>query len=912
MRTSKRILTTLWAMVAAYTAVAQVTTSPAIIQRDHMGEITVIFNPNEGNKGMVGATACYAHTGISYYLSDDPNKEVRDWQNAPEWCSKLPKHQMTKNAEGNWELKITPNMYEYYGIGADSVEVTQLCFVFNNGVKGGKEGKNVDGKDIFVNVVEAGLSASIETSASEISAMGDVINLTCHATQDATLSLSLNGTVVKSGSGKEMTYSQTLSTGGVYVFTLTATTATGSATATFTTRIPAVSVRANRPAGIVNGIYYDKADPTKVTLCTYAASTTAPAKCVYVVGDFNNWTISEEYQLKQANDSAYFWITLTGLTPKEEYAFQYVVVRADGTVKRISDLYSEKLLTPEDQYEPKTVDPTLKDYPKQGDGYVSVFQTSKVPYQWSDATLNFKRPNKNNLVIYELWIYDYTPARSILALWERLDYLQALGVNAIELMPVCEFDGNYNWGYSPNHYFALDKAYGTPDMLKAFVDECHRRGMAVILDMVFNHATGNNPMNKLYPEGTDLTSNPWFNAIPPHGNNVFQDWNHDFLPTKTMFKRALQYWLEEYKVDGYRMDLAQGFCGTSKSSVETNITDYYNTVKSISNDAYFILEYWNESGMPSQQTMVNKGMLCWGGGGGFNYAYCQTAMGWLNDSKDGGFSDMGDGYVTFCNSHDEERPFFKAKQWGAGTMTTDVAVRSHRVPLNIAFNVLLNGSHMFYQYDELGYDYSKYQDENECFGTDDEGNYQLTEKDGVKVVNYDVKTAKKPRPESRGFFDQGPRMDAYRQVAQLIQLRTKLIPEVFEGNPTAVSIAKGKEVRTIQWGSNVYIVGNFSATAPQTATLPAGNWFDYLAGGTAVAGNTSITLQPGDLKIFTYKAVPLPTVPAAFDFVTGIGAITPDLVPSTGSYKILHNGSIYIVLDGVYYDLMGRRIGNEL
>ena len=104
----------------------------------------------------------------------------------------------------------------------------------------------------------------------------------------------------------------------------------------------------------------------------------------------------------------------------------------------------------------------------------------------------------------------------------------------IELMPVTEFDGNNNWGYSPCLYFALDKAYATPTQFKQFVDACHQRGMAVILDMVFNHATGNNPMNKLYPKTSedvtlsDLRFNPWFNVTAPHPDNVYEDWNHDF------------------------------------------------------------------------------------------------------------------------------------------------------------------------------------------------------------------------------------------------------------------------------------------------------------------------------------------------------------------------------------------------
>ena len=95
-------------------------------------------------------------------------------------------------------------------------------------------------------------------------------------------------------------------------------------------------------------------------------------------------------------------------------------------------------------------------------------------------------------------------------------------------------------------------------MYKTFIDECHKRGMAVILDMVFNHATGLNPMNKLYPYGSELAQNPWFNVTAPHSDNVYEDWNHGFEPAHEMFTRVFQYWLTEYKIDGFRLDLSHG------------------------------------------------------------------------------------------------------------------------------------------------------------------------------------------------------------------------------------------------------------------------------------------------------------------------------------------------------------------
>ena len=638
-----------------------------------------------------------------------------------------------------------------------------------------------------------------------------------------------------------------------------------------------------RPAGVSNGIYYG-ADGTSVTLCTYAASKTASAKRVFLLGDMTDWKLSADYQLYK--DGNYFWITLTGLTPGQEYRFQYAVERADGVKKQISDLYSEKVLHPDDQYEPKKVNPDLLDYPtgKGADGYVTVIQPGKPKFEWSDATLNFQRPDKNNLVIYELWIYDYTEGRSLKSLMKRLDYIQNLGVNAVELMPICEFDGNYNWGYSPNHYFAPDKAYGTETMYKTFIDECHKRGMAVILDMVFNHATGLNPMNKLYPYGTDLANNPWFNVNAPHSDNVYEDWNHGFAPAKEMFTRALQYWLTEYKVDGYRLDLSHGLCSDQPNTSVANLKYYYdNGVKAVAPDAYMILEHWGSNMGTERPQLISYGMQCWNN---TTNAYCQTAMGWLKDGD--GFSDANkDGYVSYCESHDEERMQYKVKKYGNGDLKTNIPARLGRVAENVAFNVLLNGSHMVWMWEEIGYDFSI--------------NCDIDHPD---AYSESYRCSKKPRPELRSYFTKADRVAAFTKCAQVITLRTQLMPSVFEGNPTSVVIGSGAKLRKIQWGNDVFVAANFDVTGNQAVTLPSGNWYDYLEGATRASG--TYTLAPGELKVFTGEPVQAPT----FADIQKRDHTPIDNVESgeLKTYKILRNGQVRIVRDNKVYDLMGRLV----
>lgn len=642
-----------------------------------------------------------------------------------------------------------------------------------------------------------------------------------------------------------------------------------------------------RPAGVSNGIYYGD-DGTSVTLCTYAASKTESAKRVFLLGDMTDWKLSADYQLFK--DGNYFWITLTNLEPGKEYRFQYAVERADGVKKQISDLYSEKVLHPDDQYEPKKVDPDLLDYPagKGADGYVTVIQTNKPKYVWSEATLNFKRPNKNNLVIYELWIYDYTEGRSLKGLMKRLDYIQNLGVNAIELMPICEFDGNYNWGYSPNHYFAPDRAYGNEEMYKTFIDECHKRGIAVILDMVFNHATGLNPMNKLYPYGTDLAKNPWFNVTAPHSDNVYEDWNHGFEPAHEMFIRALQYWLTEYKVDGYRLDLSHGLCSDKPNTSVANLKDYYEKgVKAVSPDAYMICEHWGSNMGTERPQLISAGMQCWNN---TSNAYCQTAMGWLKDGD--GFGEANkDGYVSYCESHDEERMQYKAKKYGNGDLKENTAARLARVPENVAFNVLLNGSHMLWMWEEIGYDFSI--------------NCDL---DHPNAESESYRCSIKPRPDAigRNYFTNKNRVAAFIKCAQVITLRTQLMPSVFEGNPTKVDVGTGKKLRTIQWGSNVFVAANFDVSSNQAVTLPSGTWYDYLEG--ASPANGTYTLAPGELKVFTGTQVIAPT----FDDIQkrdpqGIEDVTPSQSNVQGK-KIFRDGQLLILRGDKVYTITGTRI----
>jgi len=852
---------------------AQVTTNPSSIANGYTGQIVITFDPNQGNGGMKGATKCYAHTGLitSASTSDD------DWKYCfMSWRDENAKTAMTKNQDGTWSLVIN-NMYSYYGCPT-STTIKKLAFVFNDGKSGSKEGKATGNKNIYVTVEPGVVSLDTKFESGIGSYVEQNVNysIVCTASKSATMTLYLDGVQQASQTGTKMTKSVQFAELGAHTLKLVAVSGTEKDSTTIKTTAIAATVEEARPAGLQMGVTYHEAT-NKVTLCTYAAgckyandpNTLEHAVAVYVIGNFKNnkWTQDEQYRMKR--DGNYFWLTIEGLTVNREYDYQYLVIRADGTVKKISDLYAHK----------------VKASVSGADGYAACFQTAQEPYQWSDATLHFKRPDKNNLIIYELWIYDHAKGRNLQGLMSRLDYFSELGVNCIELMPVNEFDGDQSWGYSPNHYFAVDKQYGTPNDLKLFVDSCHARGIAVVLDMVLNHSTGNNPMNKLYPYGDDLKYNPWFNVSAPHPDNVYEDWNHDFGPTHQMMMDVLKFWMDEYKVDGYRLDLSHGLCGKSYNAV-TNLKDYYNNAVK-PRGGYMMLEHWGSNMGSDRPNLVDAGMMCWEN---TSHAFFQVAEGWLNNGDDLGNANK-DNYVSYPENHDEERSMAAAKLWGAGNLSTSEAARAARVPLTLGFQCMLNGPQLFYHYTEQGFDIAKFQNAAGNYGEGEDGKcaYSKSTCDGKNYKMY---------PKNPFMYnwtsDTAIHMQAMRRVGKIIRLRTRYMPEVFVGNPSSATLSSGQKLRKITWGNNVAVAGNYSATENQTYYPPSGTtWYDYLAGGTLA--QSSYTLKPGEIVVLTGKKG------------VGLSELTSDSQPSVAQ-KVLVDGKIRIVVNDAMYDLLGAKV----
>lgn len=602
---------------------------------------------------------------------------------------------------------------------------------------------------------------------------------------------------------------------------------------------PADPAKETMPSGCVHGINYNQ--DGSVTLVLYDKDKkNASYDWCYVIGDFSQWQRKSEYAMKRDDAAGCWWYTFTGIDPDKEYMFQYYLGKKDGTVAKVHDPYTEIVYDGyNDKYITSTTYPDLPAYPEGTSGLVSAFKVNKDSYSWQNSSFSVSDPD--DLVIYEMHFRDFTSTGDINGAMEKLDYLQDLGVNAIELMPVQEFEGNDSWGYNPCSYFALDKAYGTRNMYKEFVDACHSRGIAVLVDVVYNQATGAHPYAKLYWDATNnktASNNPWFNVDAPHPYSVFHDWNHEFDLTREHVKNSLRYLLYEYKVDGFRFDLTKGF--TNKSSTESTasnydqsridiLKDYNDAIRNVKSNAIVILEHF--CAQDEEKALAQAGMKVWRN---MNNAYCQSAMGFSSDSDFSGLwtgSSMPFGsYVGFMESHDEERTAYKSKAYGNSAIMGSVAARMKREALNAAFFLTVPGPKMLWQFQELGYDVS---------------------------IETGGRTGKKPLHWE--YYDDADRKALYDTYASLLKFR-KENPEFFKSDASfswkvgTSNWTSGRTITCKAGNKSFVVVGNFD-TAEHTITvsLPSsGTWYSYFDLDKSYTGSSvSITLGSGEWKLLT-------------------------------------------------------------
>ena len=607
-------------------------------------------------------------------------------------------------------------------------------------------------------------------------------------------------------------------------------------------------VEQSMPANLRHGI--NVVDNSTVALVLYDKDNNGSSKdYAYVVGDFNDWTLANDAssQMYRDNAAGVWWIELHNLDGAREYAFQYYVGKDGEQPTRIGDAYCEKILDPyNDKYITSATYSDPMDYPEKGIGFVSVFRIQRDNYHWAHPNVVIE--DKGDLVIYEILLRDFTTQGNLHGAMEKLDYIKSLGVNAIELMPVQEFEGNESWGYNPMFFFALDKAYGTRTMYKEFIDACHARGMAVIFDVVYNHATGAHPFARLYWDASKnktAKNNPYFNVDAPHPYSVFHDFNHSSSLVRDYVKQNLAYLLEEYNVDGFRFDLTKGF--TQRKCTEQTasnfdperisvLKEYNEAIKAVNPDALVILEHFCTTNEESQ--LAGDGMMLWRNA---NHAFCQTAMGYGTDNDFSAITTYRhqmpqDAWVGYMESHDEERMGYKQQAYGKGLMKSDLAARMQQLGANAAFALLTPGPKMIWQFGEMGYDFSINSKPDGSVGSSGD-------RTGKKAIRWDYLDV----PERKALHD---------DYASLLELRAAH-PALFEQDAI-----KSWKVNTSYWsagryihlesvaGEALFLAGNFTEAEIATSEeLPGGNtWYDY-ATGEQVTSST-VSLKANDYRLF--------------------------------------------------------------
>ena len=412
------------------------------------------------------------------------------------------------------------------------------------------------------------------------------------------------------------------------------------------------------PEGVQHGINYNEDNSVTFVLYDQDKSKQNHRYC-YIVGDWNGWERKDEGAMFWDGSQGCWWITLDGFDADKEYRFQYRLGTSGGGDIYVSDPYTEIVY---DEWNDQYID-GVPAFPEGARALVSAFQINRPAYTWQNS--DFKVEDKHDLVIYEMHFRDFTTSQNIAGAMDQLDYIEDLGVNAIQLMPIQEFDGNLSWGYNPNHWFALDKYYGTREQYKEFIDECHGRGIAVIVDVVYNHATGSHPWAKMWWSGNATAeNNPFFNVTPTHPFNVYHDMNHENPMVKEHVKKSLEYLLTEYDVDGFRFDLTKGFTQTDSGGDNGDVAKwgrydqsrvdilkgYADHIWSVNDNAVVILEHlsdWDE-----ENVLAEHGMQLWRN---VNHEYRTAVTGGTGDFTNMYSTAPFGGFVGYMESHDEER-----------------------------------------------------------------------------------------------------------------------------------------------------------------------------------------------------------------------------------------------------------------
>ncbi|MCD0464016.1 alpha-amylase family glycosyl hydrolase [Flavobacterium sp. ENC] len=808
--------------------------------------------------------------------------------------------QMDSPSNGSWTASNEASKFTY-NAGTDTYTKTFVPSVYFNRSGIGRMGFLVKAKDgsggkqsqdivVEVGSFQATLTAPAENSASIIASGSNFTVSATNTNGAASYTLKANGTTINTNAAaSSYSYSHTNITSN-QSYELTIVQGATTILKKFSVIVNPNTVSAAMPAGLVDGINYNAGDATKATLVL-----DAPFKdFVYVAGSFNNWQPSSAYAMKKDPTSGKFWLEITGLVSGVNNTYQYWVVDAtplanSPSLVKTADPYSTLVLSPyDDAGIPSASYPNMPVYPTGQNFEVTVLKTGQAPYNWQ--VTNFTKPEKDKLVVYEVLVRDFDAARNYQSLIDKIDYFKNLKINAIELMPVMEFEGNESWGYNTSFHMALDKFYGTSDKLKELIDLCHQNGIAVILDVALNHAFGRNPMVRMWmndPDGDGFGSptaeNPYFNMVAKHTYSVGEDFNHQSLKTQNYVDRVIKQWIQEYKIDGFRWDLTKGFTQACTASDEpcTNgyqqdrvdvLRKYADYSWSLDPTHYTIFEHLGSDSEEQQwanyrvNETPSKGVMMWGK---MTDPYNELSMGYVSNisrmtSGSRGFT--ANRLMGYAESHDEERLMYKNIQYGASNGTYNVKTLNtalSRMSAIGAVSLLVPGPKMIWHFGELGWDDSIFTCNNG------------TVNDASATISGDCKLDTKPQPQwVENWLGNSNRNKIYNDWAKMITLKTT--EPVFLGTPTianASSLSVNIKITNANLAStqlkDVLILANFGLTAQNVATgfQYTGTWYNLMDNTTINVTDAAapINIPAGEYRIYGNKQASL----AIADFEKG-------------------------------------------
>ena len=802
-------------------------------------------------------------------------------------------NQADSPSNGSWTASNEASRFTY-NAGTDTYTKTFIPSVYfgRNGIgrigflvkaKDGSGSKQSQDAVVEVGAFQVNLTSPVENSA-VILALGSNFNIVATNTNGAAnYSLKANGVVIDTNaSTASYSYSHTNVTSN-QTYELSVTQAGVTLIKKFSVVVNPNTVSEAMPTGLVDGINYSS-DVSKATLVL-----DAPSKdFVYVAGSFNNWQPTSAYAMKKDPASGKFWLELTGLVSGVNNTFQYWVVDASPlanspSLVKTADPYSTLVLSPyDDPWIPASSYPNLPVYPTGQQFEVTVLKTGQTSYNWQ--VTNFVKPEKEKLVVYEVLVRDFDASRNFQSLIDKIDYFKNLKINAIQLMPVMEFEGNESWGYNTSFHMALDKFYGTSDKLKEFIDLCHQNEIAVILDVALNHAFGRNPMVRMWmndPDGDGFGSptaeNPYFNTVAKHTYSVGEDFNHQSAKTQYYVERVIKQWIEEYKIDGFRWDLTKGFTQACTAS-DNACTDGYQQDRvdilkkyadyswSLDPTHYTIFEHLGSDAEEKQwadykiSETPSKGIMMWGK---MTNPYNQLSMGYASESNISRITSLSRGFVAsrlmcYAESHDEEGLMYKNVQYGAVNGSYNVKTLNtalSRMSAIGAVSLLIPGPKMIWHFGELGWEKSIFTCNDDSVNSD------------FDAVGGDCKLDTKPQPQwVNNWLGNSNRNKIYNDWAKMITL--KKTEPVFLGTaiiPDANTLTLNVKITNVNLTSaqlkDVLILANFDTSAQNISTgFPyAGTWYNLMDNTTinVTDVNAPINLPAGEYRIYGNKTANL-------------------------------------------------------